>query len=236
MQEGKITNYMKYAIGEIMLVVIGIFIAIQANNWNVERIAQKDLRFELSKLIVNLEQDIFALDDWIKQSSSIIADLDSCLVILKDHQSYSKDYFLKLFWPIHRTLEFNSNTVSFDYLFSSGKIQNIKNNLLIDSISHYYNSALYKNVESAVMNHTREVIRPYLMGFDFLPIKRDYMSVHNDEKSFNTPLKSLKDYTEDIRILNGIRFKIWLHSTLNNHYQLKMEASKRLISQIKEEL
>jgi hypothetical protein len=141
-----------------------------------------------------------------------------------------------LFWSIHRTIEFSSNTVSFNNLFSSAKLQNIKNHLLIDTISHYYNPEYYENVENAIINHTREVIRPYVMGFDFFPIKRDYMSVHNDEKSFNTTTKSLKDYTEDIRFINGIRFKIFLHSTLNNHYQMKMEASKRLISQIQEEI
>jgi len=236
LKEGKIANYIKYAIGEILLVVIGIFIAIQANNWNIDRIAQKELRFELGKLVVNLEQDGSSLDDWIKQNNSIIADLDSCLVILKDHQSYSKAYFLQLFWPIHRTAEFNSNKVSFDNLFSSGKLQNIKNNLLIDSLSHYYSSDSYKSVEDAIVNHTREVIRPYLMGFDFLPITQDLMNGHNNEKLFNTMPKSLKDYSEDIRIINGIRFKIFLHSRLNEQYQLKMEESKRLINQIKEEI
>jgi hypothetical protein len=32
--KGKTTKYFKYAIGEIILVVIGILIALQINNWN----------------------------------------------------------------------------------------------------------------------------------------------------------------------------------------------------------
>ena len=35
--EGKTANYFKYAIGEIVLVVIGILIALQINNWNEGR-------------------------------------------------------------------------------------------------------------------------------------------------------------------------------------------------------
>ena len=35
--EGKTTNYLKYAIGEIVLVVIGILIALQINNWNKKK-------------------------------------------------------------------------------------------------------------------------------------------------------------------------------------------------------
>ncbi len=35
--QGKTANYLKYAIGEIVLVVIGILIALQVNNWNEAR-------------------------------------------------------------------------------------------------------------------------------------------------------------------------------------------------------
>lgn len=35
--EGKTGTYLKYAIGEILLVVIGILIALQVNNWNEGR-------------------------------------------------------------------------------------------------------------------------------------------------------------------------------------------------------
>ncbi len=34
METGKTNRYFKYAIGEIILVVIGILIALQINNWN----------------------------------------------------------------------------------------------------------------------------------------------------------------------------------------------------------
>lgn len=39
--EGKTTKYLKYAIGEIVLVVIGILIALQINNWNEDKADQK---------------------------------------------------------------------------------------------------------------------------------------------------------------------------------------------------
>ena len=35
--ENKTSKYLKYAIGEIILVVIGILIALQVNNWNENR-------------------------------------------------------------------------------------------------------------------------------------------------------------------------------------------------------
>lgn len=45
---GKTSRYFKYAIGEIVLVVIGILIALQINNWN-ENTKTKKIAKELSK-------------------------------------------------------------------------------------------------------------------------------------------------------------------------------------------
>ncbi|WP_053969917.1 DUF6090 family protein [Mangrovimonas sp. ST2L15] len=56
--EGKTTNYLKYAIGEIVLVVIGILIALQINNWNEHR---KELRKEsaiVKELYKELQQNL----------------------------------------------------------------------------------------------------------------------------------------------------------------------------------
>ena len=54
LSEGKTGKYLKYAIGEIFLVVIGILIALQINNWN----DQRKLNKEVSKINERLFQDI----------------------------------------------------------------------------------------------------------------------------------------------------------------------------------
>ncbi|AVR45390.1 hypothetical protein C7S20_08965 [Christiangramia fulva] len=52
--QGKTINYLKYAIGEIILVVIGILIALQVNNWN----EQRKLSLERTELINSLISDL----------------------------------------------------------------------------------------------------------------------------------------------------------------------------------
>lgn len=56
LQEGKVINYLKYAIGEILLVVIGILIALQVNNWNENR--KTSIREQA--LLTGLKQELTA--------------------------------------------------------------------------------------------------------------------------------------------------------------------------------
>jgi hypothetical protein len=37
-------RFLRYALGEIVVVVIGILVALQSNNWNEERMEQKEIR------------------------------------------------------------------------------------------------------------------------------------------------------------------------------------------------
>ena len=54
--EGKLMNYFKYAIGEILLVMVGILLALQINNWNENT---KNAKRE-NTFLVNLQQDLRA--------------------------------------------------------------------------------------------------------------------------------------------------------------------------------
>ncbi|WP_445383656.1 hypothetical protein [Robiginitalea sp. IMCC43444] len=56
--ENKISKYLLYAIGEILLVVIGILIALQINNWNEERIRQDAVKRHLKSLAGAVQHDI----------------------------------------------------------------------------------------------------------------------------------------------------------------------------------
>ncbi len=57
----KTSKYLKYAIGEILLVVIGILIALQINNWNENRKKEKQLDTIYSTIEQNLKTDLKAI-------------------------------------------------------------------------------------------------------------------------------------------------------------------------------
>ena len=56
--ENKTGKYFKYALGEIVLVVIGILIALQLNSWKEEINAKEELNKSMYSMLDDLSEDI----------------------------------------------------------------------------------------------------------------------------------------------------------------------------------
>jgi len=139
-REGKTANYLKYAIGEIILVVIGILIALQINNWNE---ARRD-RIEEKKFLIRFEAEITAN---IK-SISISIDLNRSRrqraeFLMKTIDSpqlaeNSPSYFIR---SIEHAGYTNFPVISdntFQEIKSSGKLSLIRNENIRNALLQYY--------------------------------------------------------------------------------------------------
>ena len=73
-------KYMRYAIGEIVLVIIGILLALQINNWNSERIEKKTFQSNLQFVIEDLEQDKIDLLELKNQRQH---NINQCALVLQ---------------------------------------------------------------------------------------------------------------------------------------------------------
>ena len=69
--DNKPMKYMRYAIGEIILVVIGILIALSINNWNEERKVKKVRKVIFSIVKEDLQDDIMEIDNFLKDYKEI---------------------------------------------------------------------------------------------------------------------------------------------------------------------
>ena len=66
MEKNKTGKYFKYAIGEIVLVVIGILIALSINNWNEERKTKLKAQVYIDQIINDIGKDTLNINDLIK--------------------------------------------------------------------------------------------------------------------------------------------------------------------------
>ncbi|WP_296380305.1 DUF6090 family protein [Winogradskyella sp.] len=62
METGKTGKYFKYAIGEIILVMIGILLALQVSNWNDKRLEKQTLKNTYAIIAEDLKNDIADID------------------------------------------------------------------------------------------------------------------------------------------------------------------------------
>ncbi len=78
--DNKPIKYMRYAIGEIVLVVIGILIALQINNWNEKHQAQNKMESNFQNLTEDLESNKLQLLNLIKNREEVSIRLSQNLV------------------------------------------------------------------------------------------------------------------------------------------------------------
>lgn len=130
LSENKVSRYLLYAIGEILLVVIGILIALQVNNWNEER---QQRQVEL-KYFYNLKNDLLAdtgrLDYLIEMSGNKVgaarrvksnSDRDS----VGSLYDFSDDMLTLTFVD-----DFRPNDNTYEEMKSSGNFSTIRNDEL----------------------------------------------------------------------------------------------------------
>lgn len=138
METGKTGKYFKYAIGEIILVVIGILIALQINNWNTQHQNTKTNTKLLEKLKVELELNITRLNylDSVANYTLRIARNDSTLSILSKGTK-PKDIALLVKRPyISNTLNLHSST--YEEMKNTGRLYNLGSDTLLNAIETYY--------------------------------------------------------------------------------------------------
>ena len=134
-------RYMLYAIGEILLVVIGILIALQVNEWNKEREIRKLEISTLQELSFALSQDTMILNDAkqrMRSSYNKTVQMLNHIEMKKPYVSLLDTLFMKSY--IFHTPTFNKfNTAAFDLLKESGLDIISDQNLRREIVEHYSN-------------------------------------------------------------------------------------------------
>ena len=97
MEQNKTSKYFKYAIGEIVLVVIGILIALSINNWNEKRKEALQEISILKNLQTDLKTDLEGISYQIVLKEGMIKDYKNCLEILSEKKEGTKEEITKKF-------------------------------------------------------------------------------------------------------------------------------------------
>ena len=209
--ENRFSKYLIYAIGEIVLVVIGILIALQINNWNEERKnAEKENKY-LSNINREIISDSLALErSWFKNRQKKI----ECLELAKQYVlgDYSpKDTLLFInnvgFGGINSRASFTGSSRTYKELISTGNLSLISNDSIRELIVNYYSN--------------KDFLDEYLRN-----IRSEYATYLNSIRVFNSKYPDSINTVEIPRILKKLKTDEF-HSLINQEltYTYSLERS-----------
>lgn len=169
--KNRVTQYFIYAIGEILLVVIGILIALSINNWNEwrkERISEKvlltDLRSDFDENIRQLNSDIERKANTI-QTINILYDLIAGEISLEE---VTLDAYLEATYTV---INFTQNRSTVRSITENGKIELIQSEELKNSLDSWISAENQNKLyTTALANVLRE---------KYMPTLTDYVSIRN---------------------------------------------------------
>ncbi|WP_207764273.1 DUF6090 family protein [Hanstruepera neustonica] len=226
LSEGKTGKYLKYAIGEIVLVVIGILIALQINNWNEGRKANKKEQLILKELRNSINSDLKAYEDFlIPRLERKKSGLDSLQNYIFDKGIIPDSLFLDFYTKLGQDVFMRFDSGPFEALKSNG-LDIISNDSLRTAINNAYTAELpiYTFFSNDFYNQNKSEISE--LQHKFLKLKR---VVHEDgRKHIHFDLK-----VDDI--LNNQDF-LWVFDLERQKYQefnSRLKQIKTTLSELK---
>ena len=204
--EGNLKRYLIYAVGEILLVVIGILIALSINNWNQEKLSRQKEHLVLKSL----------KEDFLSNQGELDSTLRSLPVDLK-RLHFSSQYFgIKedtLSKPAKESI-INCPVIITDIIdgtlnsvLNTDKLELIQNDTLKQLLTRYPSQVRkFKQQEEIYIKIIIEVQRPLLEKYlSLYELPKDILSLMNLKPSVRTEKnRAQSDY---IGILNDITYQ-----------------------------
>ena len=160
LSEGKTGKYFKYAVGEIVLVVIGILIALSINNWNENRKNKLTESEYYCKLLADFELDRQNIAVLYEESEHKI-EISKRLLLELNNKNKDKSYLLNNYLQGLRTNAFVASKVAMTDIVSSGKLNLLTNDSLKNDLLRYYGE-LDKLLYQLEINQAKSIERVFL--------------------------------------------------------------------------
>ncbi|MEJ6792114.1 MAG: DUF6090 family protein [Lacinutrix sp.] len=132
-------DYIKYALGEVILVVVGILIALQVNNFNETRTEKRAMKDYFQKISFNINADIKESERLLKFRQDHIVSCNKVSKVLIENNFSDQLLIQKAIFDMIIEVQLNFNKDAFESLKSSGYLRYLKNKELEELLNDYYN-------------------------------------------------------------------------------------------------
>ena len=155
--ENKVMAYLRYAVGEILLVVIGILIALQVNNWNELR----KQNIADTEFLKGVKKDLIQDKNYIDliliktQPKTEAFDLLNSKNFFKTENKKIVDSLFKIYFSTEGARTFYPVSGSFQAALSGNVLNNYKNKEITSSLIKLYNSTYSRLIDDGKMLNDR---------------------------------------------------------------------------------
>lgn len=213
LSEGKSIKYLKYAVGEIILVVIGILIALQINNWNErnKNISQAEKHLETVQL--NLQDDILQATSLLSETQTTIDYANDFLEQFKTLKPVDNNVQMYLIYLMfERNIEVNE--IGLRALQNSNSMSFIDERLQAKLLNYYRYIDQLKSRELNANTEIKTMYEPY--------VKEHFYWIYNKTNPWHRQADFYKDdprSTDNVDLNKIIADKRLEIMVMNRRYQ-----------------
>ena len=241
LSENKFSKYLIYAIGEIILVVIGILIALQINNNNeLNKQRAKEVQF-----LKNLKSDLIFEESELERYTGIRASIVNSAQIALEHFNGKPVENIQMFnfhtFNVGIWQEFQRNNNTFLELLNSGNLtiisnDSIKNGLLNLDLIH---KEIISNREHLRNDLEQYFYNPWFKTVDLDPLAQSYVFYASNgdfDKNMELSRQELEKLLNNKVFKNGFVLSVFTNSLIINHYKRMKDLNKKVVELINKEI
>ncbi|SFN76677.1 hypothetical protein SAMN04487989_103280 [Bizionia echini] len=235
LSENKFSKYLIYAVGEIILVVIGILIALQINNWNEKKNNINQAEKHLETISLNLKDDIIQAEKLLSETQTTIEYANDFLDQFKTLKPVDNNIQMYLIYLMfERNIEINESGL--EALLNSNSMSFIHENLQSKILNYYRYIEQLKSRELNANTEIKTMYEPY--------VKENFYWIWNKTNPWHRQSEFYKDdprTSENIDLKSVITDKKLEINVMNRRYQSMLivdfysnaiKLAKEIISEI----
>lgn len=190
LHEGKVKSFIFYSVGEVLLVVVGILIALKIDNWNRERVEKKELKEYLIKVSENVSDDILLAKSNLERRKKLAEISKSTLLkVVRNETLDLVDIYHsnEVFVDFH----FVSKKSGIESLTNAGFVNELEQSTLDSLLFEYYLIVEDLNREEKSLNGFIENMEAaaYSQNY-FLPLYNEFLGIKPNAADLHTAIQS----------------------------------------------
>lgn len=208
--DGNLRRYLLHATGEILLIMIGILLAFQVDNWNEQRNNKKAELIYYQNIKRQLNEDKGVINNNIDYNTRYLYQFYYAVQIIESHDKSKIDTLSKISLNLLRYSDFHRVSNTYESIVSTGQLKLLNNQKVIEGLQRLEETYVYINkMEDIHFDVIKLIVLPDLVEsiqFDPCKVERpDALYTFKFKNRFTVLVDIMKEKNEVYdRAINGI--------------------------------